>query len=54
MKDVTTHCQQPTPLCCTYQYHQWTPYTFTDIYAHTVLIEDKQFLLLIDIPIQDS
>ena len=28
------------------------PYIFTDIYTH-ILIENKQFLLLIDVPIQD-
>ena len=38
---------------CIYQYHQRTPYIFTGTYVHTVLIENKQFLLLIDIPIQD-
>ena len=38
---------------CTYQYHQRTPYTFTGTYVTHVLIENKQFLLLIDIPIQD-
>ena len=37
---------------CTYQYHQRTPYISTDTCIH-VLIENKQFLLLIDIPIQD-
>ena len=38
---------------CTCQYCRWTPYIFYR-YLHThVLIKDKQFLLLIDIPIQD-
>ena len=38
---------------CTYQYHQRTPYISTDTCIHMSLIENKQFLLLIDIPIQD-
>ena len=43
----------PYPQPCIYQYHQRTSYTFYR-YLHThILIENKQFLLLIDIPIQD-
>ena len=38
---------------CTYQYHQKTPYISTDTCHTHILIENKQFLLLIDIPIQD-
>ena len=39
---------------CTYQFLQRTPFNSTG-YLHThVLIENKQFLLLIDIPIQDK
>ena len=41
----------PYPQPCTYQYHQRTP-TFLQIPAYTCL-NRKQFLLLIDIPIQD-
>ena len=45
---LLTPCLQP----CTCQYCQWTPYIFIGTYVH-VLIKNKQFLLLIDIPIQD-
>ena len=44
--------QIPYHLCCTYLFHQMIPCIFTDTYAH-VLIENKQFLLLIAVPIQD-
>ena len=39
--------------CYTYLFHQMIPYTFTDNLCTHVLIENKQFLLLIDVPIQD-
>ena len=42
----------PYPQPCTYQYHQRTPYIFTYLHTH-ILRENKQFLLLVDIPIQD-
>ena len=43
----------PCLLPYTYQYCQRTPYISTGTYVHMSLIENKQFLLLIDIPIQD-
>ena len=38
---------------CTYQYHQKTSLHFYRYLCTHVLIENKQFLLLVDIPIQD-
>ena len=38
---------------CTYQYHRRTPYIFYRYLCTHILIENKQFLLLINIPIQD-
>ena len=47
---LLTPCLQP----CTCQYCQWTPIIFIGTYLCThFLIKNKQFLLLIDIPIQD-
>ena len=44
--------QIPYHLHYTYLFNQMIPCIFTDIYTH-ILITNKQFLLLIDIPIQD-
>ena len=42
----------PYPQLCTYQYHEDTLHFYRYLCTH-VLIENKQFLLLISIPIQD-
>ena len=48
--DAATHHCHPGHQLYTYLFHQWTPCTSTGTCVHMSLIENKQFLLLIDIP----
>ena len=52
-EDVNSHRRKHCHPHCTYQFHQIIPYIFIDTYTTHVLIPNKQFLLLIDMPIQD-
>ena len=45
--------QIPYHLCCTNLFHQMIPCIFYRYLCTHILIENKQFLLLIDVPIQD-
>ena len=46
--------KKPCHLHCIYQYHLRTHYTFIGIFAPMFWLPTKQFLLLIDVPIQDQ